>query len=57
MSDEKRLSEEHRDGKSLDRFRKMTKALFRVDKRDVPKHHGRTSVLATNRSGFPTGRA
>jgi hypothetical protein len=38
MSDELRLPEERTDGSAFDRFQKLTRALFRVDKRDIPKH-------------------
>jgi hypothetical protein len=38
MSDEPRLPEERTDGSQFERFQKLTRALFRVDKRDVPKH-------------------
>jgi hypothetical protein len=38
MGDERRLPEERTDGSAFDRFQKLTRALFRVDKRDIPKH-------------------
>jgi hypothetical protein len=38
MSDEPQLPEERTDGSQFERFQKLTRALFRVDKRDVPKH-------------------
>ena len=38
MSDEPKLPEQREDGSAFERFQRMTRALFRVDKRDVPKH-------------------
>ncbi len=38
MSDERRLPEERTDGSAFERFQKLTRALFRVDKREIPKH-------------------
>jgi hypothetical protein len=38
MSDEPPLPEERTDGSQFERFQKLTRALFRVDKRDLPKH-------------------
>jgi hypothetical protein len=38
MSDEPQLPEERTDGSQFERFQKLTRALFRVEKRDVPKH-------------------
>ena len=38
MGDERRLPEERTDGSAFERFEKLTRALFRVDKRDLPKH-------------------
>ena len=38
MSDEPQLPEQRTDGSAFDRFQKLARALFRVDKRDVPKY-------------------
>ena len=38
MSEERKLPEERTDGSAFERFEKLTRALFRVDKRDIPKH-------------------
>jgi hypothetical protein len=38
LSDEPQLPEERTDGSQFERFQKLTRALFRVDKRDVPKY-------------------
>jgi hypothetical protein len=38
MSDGSQLPEQRTDGSAFERFQKMARALFRVDKRDVPKH-------------------
>lgn len=38
MGDERRLPEERTDGSAFERFQKLTRALFRVDKRDIPTH-------------------
>jgi hypothetical protein len=38
MSEQTRLPEERTDGNAFERFEKLALALFRVDKRDVPKH-------------------
>ena len=38
MSERRQLPEERTDGSAFERFQNFTRALFRVDKRDIPKH-------------------
>ena len=47
MSEQPRLPEERTDGSAFERFEKLARALFRVDKRDVPKHEPRKRTPAT----------
>ena len=40
------------DDGAFDRFQKMAKALFRVDKRDVPKSPGRMGIASASRGHY-----
>lgn len=52
MNDEpSRLPEERADGSAFDRFQKLTRALFRVDKRDVPKHEPKKRQTSPTSTG------
>jgi len=51
MSEPPRLPEERTDGSAFERFEKLARALFRVDKRDVPKHEPKKRSAPSGSSG------
>lgn len=48
MQNELQCDDYPRDSGAFDRFQRMTRALFRVDKRDVPKHEPKKRTPRTD---------